>query len=59
MAAHTLRAFIVLFSPSCVTINAMGESHRRIHHNVHWRNCAVQILNESYKKGGRRNGKTT
>jgi hypothetical protein len=44
--------YSVLFSPSCVTINAMGDTHKRIHHNVHWRYCAAQILNERYKKGG-------
>lgn len=44
--------YSVLFSPSCVTINAMGDTHKRIHHNVHWRNCAVCIVNEKYKKRG-------
>lgn len=42
--------YTVLFSPSCVTINAMGDTHKRIHHNVHWRNCAACILNEKYRK---------
>lgn len=50
--------YSVLFSPSCVTINAMGDTHKRIHHNVHWQNCAVQILNERYKKGGIPDGET-
>ena len=50
--------YSVLFSPSCVTINAMGDTHKRIHHNVHWRNCAACVINEKYKKGGRAVGKT-
>lgn len=43
--------YSVMYSPSCVTISEMGDTHRRIHHHISWRNCTPCILNERYKKG--------
>lgn len=43
--------YSVIFSPQCVTLNEMGQSHRRIHHNVDWNSCAPKIINQKYKKG--------
>lgn len=40
----------VMYSPSCVSVSSMGNTHRRIHHRVHWNNCTPKILNEKYKK---------
>lgn len=40
----------VMFSPSCVKVSSMGNTHRRIHHLVKWNNCCPKIINEKYKK---------
>lgn len=42
--------YSVMMAPSCVTINPMGTSHRRLHHKVNWRYAVPKILNEKYKK---------
>jgi len=42
--------YSVIFSPSCVTIEMMGDSHKRLHHRVRWRNAVPLILNEAIKK---------
>lgn len=42
--------YSVMYAPSCVKINVMGENHRRIHHHINWRNCTPKILSETYKK---------
>lgn len=42
--------YSVMFAPSCVKVRAMGEEHRRLHHNIDWK-CAVPvIIREKYKK---------
>ena len=40
----------VMFSPSCVKVSSMGDTHRRIHHKVLWGKCTPKILNQKYKK---------
>jgi len=42
--------YSVLYSPSCVKVNEMGTAHRRIHHQVRWRNAIPQILDEKHRK---------
>lgn len=42
--------YSVMYSPSCVKINVMGNKHKRIHHRVNWDCCVPMILNERYKK---------
>lgn len=42
--------YTILYSPSCVKISVMGESHKRIHHKVLWNYCAPKIISERYKK---------
>lgn len=42
--------YSVLHSPSCVTVRMMGESHRRLHHRVKWKNAVPLILSEKHKK---------
>lgn len=42
--------YSVMYSPSCVKVSMMGESHKRLHHKVNW-NCAVpKILSSELKK---------
>ena len=42
--------YSVIFSPNCVKISVMGESHKRIHHHVQWNYAAPKILNEKWRK---------
>lgn len=42
--------YSVIFSPQCVKISVMGESHRRIHHHVNWKYCTPMIINEKWRK---------
>lgn len=42
--------YSVMYSPSCVKISIMGDTHMRIHHKVLWNNCVPKILDEKYKK---------
>lgn len=42
--------YTVMYSPSCCKIVPMGETHRRLHHRITWKNAVPVILNESYKK---------
>lgn len=42
--------YTVMYSPSCCKIVPMGETHRRLHHRIKWKNAVPVILNESYKK---------
>ena len=44
--------YSVMIMPSAVTVQEMGDKHRRIHHNVEWDYCVPKILNEKWKKGG-------
>jgi len=40
----------VTIAPSCVTVNEMGEKHRRIHHCIEWRSAVPCIVSEKYRK---------
>lgn len=42
--------YSVMSMPSAVKVSMMGETHRRIHHNVDWEHCVPKILNERWKK---------
>ena len=42
--------YSVISMPSAVKVSMMGDKHFRIHHNVNWKNCVPEILNEKYKK---------
>lgn len=50
MGTYLKSFFTVMYSPSCVRIAAMGDKHKRIHHNVAWNNCAPLILSERWRK---------
>ena len=36
--------FSVMYNPSCVKVKEMGESHKRIHHVIHWNNAVPKII---------------
>lgn len=42
--------YTILFSPSSVKINLMGNKHKRLHHKVKWNNTVPKILSEKNKK---------
>jgi YHS domain-containing protein len=42
--------YTVLFSPSCININLMGNKNKRLHHRVKWNNAVPKIIEEKYKK---------
>ncbi|QIK58827.1 hypothetical protein G7050_02800 [Dysgonomonas sp. HDW5A] len=42
--------YTVMYAPSCCKIVPMGETHRRLHHRISWKNAVPVIINESHKK---------
>ncbi len=52
---YTKSFYSVLYCPSAVKVGVMGDTNAtkpvfRIHHDIKWRNCAVQILDERHRK---------
>ena len=45
--------FSVMAVPSAVRICYMGDSNKRLHHNVSWNNCVPKIVSEKYRKYGK------
>lgn len=42
--------YTIIFSPSSVKINLMGNKNKRLHHKVKWNNTVPKILSEIHKK---------
>ena len=42
--------YTILFSPSCTSINTMGNKYRRLHHRISWNNAIPVLLEEKFKK---------
>jgi hypothetical protein len=42
--------YSVMYAPSCVKVMDMGQTDRRIHHKISWRNAVPMIVSESVKK---------
>lgn len=42
--------YTIMCSPSCVTIETMGRTNRRLHHKVDWPTAVPLIIDEKYKK---------
>ncbi len=42
--------YSVMYAPSCVKINEMGVTNRRLHHMVKWKNACPMILSEDFKR---------
>ena len=42
--------YTVMYQPSSVKIITMGQTHRRIHHSIKWKNTVPVLLDEKYKK---------
>ena len=42
--------YTIMCSPSCVTIETMGRTNRRLHHKVDWPTAVPLIIDEKHKK---------
>ena len=42
--------YTIMYSPSSVKIETMGETHRRLHHKINWECTAPQIISEQWRK---------
>jgi SAM-dependent methyltransferase len=42
--------YSVMVTPSAVSVEEMKTVFHRIHHHIRWRNCAVQIVREKWRK---------
>jgi hypothetical protein len=42
--------YSVMAEPSCCKISLMGKTHKRIHHEIKWKNAVPKLISESYKK---------
>ena len=42
--------YTILYKPSCAVIAMMGNVHKRLHHQVKWKNTVPEIISEGYKK---------
>lgn len=40
----------VMLNPSCVKVGMMGQSGKRIHHKISWKNAVPKILSERWRK---------
>lgn len=49
--------YTVICAPSCTTIGLMGNKNMRLHHQIHWSKAVPCILEEKYRKTGKKQGK--
>lgn len=42
--------YTVMYQPSSVKVRLMGDTHKRIHHNISWDNTVPCIIREEYRK---------
>ena len=42
--------YTVMFAPSCTKIGLMGDTHKRLHHQIKWDHAVPKIMSESYRK---------
>lgn len=54
MGTYVKSFYSVMYAPSCVSINLMGEKHRRMHHKVTWNCAAPKIIRAEHKKPAHR-----
>ena len=47
---YTKSFYTILFHPSSVHIQAMGDKHMRLHHSIQWKNTTPMILSEAHRK---------
>lgn len=45
--------YTVMYCPSFTKINAMGHTHRRLHHRITWDNAVPCIIDEKHRKAAR------
>jgi hypothetical protein len=42
--------YTIICSPSCVSIDLMGEKYKRLHHDVSWNNAVPLIISDKHRK---------
>lgn len=42
--------YTLLFNPSAVKVKMMGDTHRRLHHKIEWKNAVPFIIRQKHKK---------
>lgn len=42
--------YTLLFNPSAVSIKTMGQTNRRLHHSINWKNAIPVIIRQKHKK---------
>ena len=42
--------YTLLFAPSCVKIKMMGQTHRRLHHQVNWKKAVPKLMSPKFRK---------
>jgi len=42
--------YSIMYSPSCVKIKPMGDTHVRLHHSVKWDNAVPKLISEGLRK---------
>jgi len=47
---YTKSFYSVMYLPSAVKVDMMGESHRRLHHSIKWDNAVPAIISERWRK---------
>lgn len=45
--------YTIMYAPHCAFISAMGMAHKRLHHQVRWRNAVPCIVSDELRKGAR------
>lgn len=50
LGTYVKSLYTVLINPSCVVVNEMGDTHRRLHHRVNWRYAVPKIIGMKHKK---------
>ena len=42
--------YSILFQPSSVRIESMGDKHMRLHHRIEWKHTTPMILDEKHRR---------
>jgi hypothetical protein len=50
--------YSVMYAPSCVKVKAMGQTNKRLHHEVDWSAAAPCIVKAEYSKRLQSSNKT-
>ena len=46
---YTKSFYSVMMNPSSVSINIMGQTHKRVHHSINWNNAVPKIVSDKFR----------